>query len=78
MLSGWLASTRTGLATSDNRELTPHLALRSDDGVEVGILGGDIVVRRGGWLARVLGESCPAWVQEVLLVVGAELARRRR
>jgi hypothetical protein len=42
--------------------------LRSDDSVEVGILGGDIVVRRAGWLARTLRESCPPWLQEVLLV----------
>lgn len=41
-----------------NRELAPHFALRSDD-AEVGILGGDIVVRRAGWLARMLRQSCP-------------------
>ncbi len=51
-----------------NRELALHFALRSDDNVEVGILGGDIVVRRGGWLARSLRESCPHWLQEVLWV----------
>jgi hypothetical protein len=37
-----------------NRELAQHHALRSDDGVEVAIRGGDIVVRRGGWLAELL------------------------
>jgi hypothetical protein len=42
-----------------NREPAQHSALRSDDGVEVGILDGDIVVRRGGWLARMLRESLP-------------------
>ena len=41
----------------------PRFALRSDGGVEVGILGGDIVVRRSGWLARALRESCPTWLQ---------------
>jgi hypothetical protein len=40
-----------------NRELTPHFALRPDDHVEVGILGGDMVVRRAGRLARRCGES---------------------
>ena len=42
-----------------NRQLALHFALRSDDNVEVGILGGDIVARRGCWLARMLRESCP-------------------
>jgi hypothetical protein len=51
-----------------NRDLALHFALLSDDGFEVGILGGDIVVRRAGWLARMLRESCPRWLQEVLLV----------
>jgi hypothetical protein len=51
-----------------NRELAWHFALRSDGDVEVGILGGDIVVRRTGWLGRMLRESCPRWLQEVLLV----------
>ncbi len=55
-----------------NRELA-HFTLGSDDGVEVGILGGDIVVRRGGWLARMLRESCPPWLQEVLLVAERRL-----
>jgi hypothetical protein len=45
-----------------NRELARHFALRSDDGVEVGILGGDIVVGRAGWLARAMRESCPSWL----------------
>ena len=45
-----------------------HFALRSDDDVEVSILGGDIVMRRGSWLARMVRESCPTWLQEVLLV----------
>ena len=56
-----------------NRELALHFALRSDDGVEVGILGGNILVRRGGWLARALRESCPPWLQEVLLVAERRL-----
>jgi hypothetical protein len=56
-----------------NRELALHFALRSDDNVEVGILGGDIVVRRAGWLARMLRESCPSWLQEVLLVAEPRL-----
>ena len=51
-----------------NRELALRFALRSDDNVDVGILGGDIVVRRAGWLARTVRESCPRWLQEVLLV----------
>jgi len=34
-----------------NREIALHFALGSDDNVAVGIIGGDIVVRRGGWLA---------------------------
>jgi hypothetical protein len=55
------------------RELVLHFALRSDDGVEVGILGGDIVVRRAGWLARMLRESCPRRLQEVLLVAERRL-----
>jgi hypothetical protein len=42
-----------------NREPAVHFALRSHDNVEVGILGGNIVVRRAGWLARMLRESCP-------------------
>jgi hypothetical protein len=50
------------------QQLAQHFALRSDDSVEVGILGGDIGVRRAGWLARTLRESCPRWLQEVLLV----------
>jgi hypothetical protein len=50
----------------ENREPAVHFALRSDDNVEVGILGGDIVVRRAGWLARALRESCPPWLPEVL------------
>ncbi len=54
-----------------NRELALHFALRSDDNVEVAIL--DIVVRRAGWLARALRESCPAWLQEVLLVAERRL-----
>ena len=54
-----------------HRELAMHHALRTDDGVEVGILGGDIVVRGGGWLARMLRESCLVWLQEVLLVAEA-------
>jgi hypothetical protein len=37
-----------------NRELALHIALRSDDSVEVGILGGDTVVRRAGWPTRML------------------------
>jgi hypothetical protein len=60
-----------------NRELALRFALRSDDGVEVGIVGGDIVVRRGGWLALMLRESCPPWLQEVLLVVERRLATWR-
>jgi hypothetical protein len=56
-----------------NRELALHVALRSDDGVEVANLGGDIVVRRAGWLARMLRESCPPWPQEVLLVAERRL-----
>jgi hypothetical protein len=56
-----------------NRELNLHFALRSDDSVEVGILGDDIVARRGGCLARMLRESCPPWVQEVLLVAELRL-----
>ncbi len=55
-----------------NRELALHFALRSDDNVEVGI-DGDIVVRRAGWLARMLRESCPHWLQEVLLVAERRL-----
>jgi hypothetical protein len=47
------------------RDLALHFALRSDDHIEVGILGGDIVVRRAGWLARAPRESCPRWLQEV-------------
>jgi hypothetical protein len=50
-----------------------HFALRSDDGVEVGILGGDVVVRRAGWRARMPRESCPRWLQEVLLVAEGRL-----
>ena len=53
-----------------NQELALHYGLRSDDCVEVGILGGDMVVRRPGWLARMVRESRPRWLQEVLL--GAE------
>jgi len=49
------------------------LRARSDDGVEVGILGGDIVVSRGGWVAGMLRESCPPWLQEVLLVAERRL-----
>jgi hypothetical protein len=56
-----------------NRELALHFALRSDDGVEVGILGGDIVERRAGLLARMLRKSCPPWLQEVLLVAERRL-----
>src|SRR5215469_9696022 len=56
-----------------NREAALHFALRSDFGVDVGILGGDIVVRRGGWLARMLRESCPSWLQEMLLVAERRL-----
>jgi hypothetical protein len=56
-----------------NRELALHFALRSDDGIEVGILGGDIVARRAGWLAQMLRESCPTWLQEVLLVAERRL-----
>lgn len=37
-----------------NRELALHFALRSDDNVELGILGGDSAARRAGWLARAL------------------------
>jgi hypothetical protein len=44
-----------------NRELALHFALRSNDGVEVGMPGGDLVVRRAGWLARMLRGSCPRW-----------------
>lgn len=51
-----------------NRELAQRFALRTADGVEAEILGGDVVVRRGGWLARALRESCPRGRQEVLLV----------
>jgi hypothetical protein len=36
------------------------------------MLPGDIVVRRAGWLARALRESCPAWLQAWL---GAERQR---
>jgi len=36
-----------------NRDLALHIALRSDDNVEVGILSGDIVVRpAAGWHGR--------------------------
>jgi hypothetical protein len=56
-----------------NHELALHFALRSGDNVEVGILGGDIVVRRGGWLARMLRESCRPWLQEVLFVAERRL-----
>ncbi len=45
------------------------LRLRSDDGVEVGIIGDDIVVRRAGWLCRMAQESFPPRLQEVLMVV---------
>jgi hypothetical protein len=51
-----------------NRELALHFPLRSDVNVEVGILDGDIVVCRTGWLERMLREACPAWLREVLLV----------
>ena len=40
-----------------NRGPSAHFAFRSDDGAVVGILGGDIVVRRDCWLARILRES---------------------
>lgn len=46
-----------------NRELALHFALRPDDGVEVGVLGGDVVVRRAG--RRMLQEACARWLQEV-------------
>ena len=36
-------------------------------------IGGDIVVRRAGWLARILRESCTPWLQEVLLVAERRL-----
>ena len=52
-----------------NRELALHFALRSDNGVEVGILGGDIVVRRAGWLARCCGSCAP-------LAAGGAVGRR--
>ncbi len=55
------------------REVALHFALRSDDYVEVGILVGEIVVRGAGWLARMLRESCPPWLQEVLLVAERRL-----
>jgi hypothetical protein len=51
-----------------NRQLALHFALRPADNVEVGGLGGDIVARRAGRLARALRESCPRWLQEVLVV----------
>jgi hypothetical protein len=38
----------------------------------VGILGGDIVVRRAGWLAR-LRDHCTAWLREVLFVAERRL-----
>jgi hypothetical protein len=56
-----------------DRELALHFALRSDDGVAVGILGGGIVVRRVGCLARMLQGSWPRWLQEVLLVAERRL-----
>jgi hypothetical protein len=34
----------------------------------VGILGGEIVARRAGWLAEAIRESCPPWLQVILLV----------
>ncbi len=42
-------------------------AVRAGD-VEVGILGGEIVARRAGWLADAIRESCPPWLQAFLLV----------
>ena len=42
-------------------------AVRSGD-VEVGIVGAEIVARRAGWLARMLRESCPPWLQTALMV----------
>ena len=56
-----------------NREPALHFAFRSNDDVEAGTPCGDIVVRRPGWLARALRESCPAWLQEVLLVAERRL-----
>lgn len=59
-----------------NRELAPRVALRSDDNVDVGFLGGGIVSRRGGCLTGMLREACPAWLQEVLVVAALTASRR--
>ena len=61
-----------------NRHAARTSALRSDHSVDVGILGGDIVVRRAGWLPLMLRESCPRWLQEVLLVAYWRLRRLSR
>jgi hypothetical protein len=39
-------------------------AVRSGD-IEVGILDGQIVVRRAAWWARMLRESCQPWLHAV-------------
>lgn len=51
-----------------HREVAPHFARRSDDGVEVGILGAASSCARACWLARMLRESCPRWLLEVPLL----------
>jgi hypothetical protein len=40
------------------QDLALHFAVRSDEGVEVGVMGGDIVVRHAGLLARAPREAC--------------------
>ena len=42
-------------------------AVRSQ-GIEVGIVGAEIAVRRTGWPAQMLRQSCPTWLQGVLMV----------
>src|SRR5215467_156035 len=65
---GAMLPTRHGVAG-----LALHFALRSDDSVEVGVLGGDITVLRGGWLARMLRGRTGSQMQEVLLVAERRL-----
>ncbi|TMC12358.1 MAG: hypothetical protein E6J41_03025 [Chloroflexi bacterium] len=58
-------------------EPAPHLALRSDDGVEAGISAAtSSCAAPAGWRGR-LRESWPGWLQEVPLGRGAQAAVAR-
>jgi hypothetical protein len=42
-------------------------SVRSGD-IEVGIVGVEIVIQRAGWVASMLRESCPTWLQTALTI----------